>query len=115
MGTDLHIGSVNGAMKDQLNIMSIFLAMGMNLTEVIERNTWFPAQAINRTDLGNVSVGSDADIAILNIRKGTFGFKDIFGNRIEGNQRIECELTIRAGSVVYDLNARVKNNLGKAN
>lgn len=114
MGTDLHIGSINGPMKDQLNVMSTFLAMGMSFPDVILRNTWFPAKAIKRNDLGNISIGSVADIAVLNIRKGSFGFNDIFGNRIEGNQKIECEMTIREGVVVYNLNNRVVNNLRKA-
>lgn len=109
MGTDLHTGSMNGAMKDQLNVLSIFLAMGMDIPGVILRSTWAPALAINRKDLGNLSVGSVADIAILKIRRGTFGFKDIFGNSLKGKQKFECEMTIRGGAVVYDLNARAVN------
>ena len=105
MGTDLHTGSMNGAMKDQLNVLSIFLSMGMDLQSVISRSTWAPAQAIKRPELGNLSVGADADVAVLNIRNGNFAFRDIAGNRNEGKQKLECEMTIRAGRIVYDLNA----------
>lgn len=105
MGTDLHIGSMNGAMIDQLNILSMFLAIGMDLQGVIDRSTWEPAKAIKREELGNLSVGAIADIAILTLREGKFGFKDIDGNRIEGKQRLECEMTIKGGEIVYDLNA----------
>ncbi len=105
MGTDLHKGSVIGAMKDQLNVLSIFLNMGMNLSDVIKASTWTPAKVINREELGNLSVGSVADVAILSIRKGTFGFRDVAGNRQSGSQKLECEMTIRAGRIVYDLNA----------
>jgi dihydroorotase len=70
MGTDLHTGSMNGSMKDQLNVLSIHLAMGMNLQSVIERSTWRPAQAIKRTELGHLSEGAIADIAILSMRRG---------------------------------------------
>ena len=108
MGTDLHTGSMNGAMKDQLNVLSIFMALGMDLKSVISRSTWAPAQAISREELGNLSVGSVADIAVLGVRNGKFGFRDIDGNRLEGKQKIECELTVRGGSVVYDLNAIVQ-------
>ncbi len=107
MGTDLHIGSMNGAMKDQLNVLSIFLAMGMDIPAVIARSTWAPAQAIKREDLGNLSVGSVADIAVIGVRTGKFGFRDIEGNRQEGKQKLECELTLKGGRVVYDLNAIV--------
>lgn len=105
MGTDLHIGSMNGAMKNQLNVLSTFLAIGMDLKGVIARSTWEPAQAIHREELGNLSVGSIADIAILTVRKGKFGFSDVAGSRRPGKERLECELTIKGGEVVYDLNA----------
>lgn len=110
MGTDLHIGSMNGAMKDQLNVLSIFLAMGMDIPGVISRSTWAPAQAIHHEELGNLSVGAIADVAVLGVREGKFGFRDIAGNRQEGKQKFECELTIKGGNVVYDLNAIVAAN-----
>jgi dihydroorotase len=105
MGTDLHTGSMNGSMKDQLNVLSIHLAMGMSLAQVIERSTWKPAQAINRTELGHLSEGAIADIAILSMREGKFGFRDIAMNRQQGTQKLECEMTIKGGRIMYDLNA----------
>lgn len=111
MGTDLHKGSVNGAMKDQLNVLSIFLSMGMKIPAVIKASTWTPAQVIKREDLGNLSVGSVADVAVLSVRNGTFGFRDVAGNKQQGNQKLECEMTIRAGKIVYDLNAIASNPL----
>jgi dihydroorotase len=104
ISTDLHIGSMNGAMKDMLVTMSKFLAMGMDLKSVINTSTWKPAQIINRKELGNLSIGSEADIAILNIRKGKFGLFDYTGYKIEADKKLECEMTIRAGKIVYDLN-----------
>jgi len=104
ISTDLHIGSMNGGMKGILNIMSKFLNLGMPLNEVIESVTWNPAQYINRTDLGHLSVGAIADIAVLKLHKGNFGFVDVKGIKIKGDQKLECELTIKDGRVVYDLN-----------
>jgi dihydroorotase len=104
ISTDLHIGSMNGAMKDILTTMSKFLAMGMDLQSVIKASTWTPAQVIKREELGNLSLGSEADIAILNIRKGKFGLFDYTGYKIEADKKLECEMTIRAGKIVYDLN-----------
>lgn len=109
MGTDLHTGSMNGSMKDQLNVLSIHLAMGMNLQSVIERSTWRPAQAIKRTELGHLSEGAIADIAILSMREGKFVFRDIAMNRQEGTQKLECEMTIKGGRIMYDLNAIASN------
>jgi len=104
ISTDLHIGSMNGAMKDMLTTMSKFLAMGMTLNSVINASTWSPARVINRKDLGSLSVGSEADIAILRVREGKFGLFDYSGIKIETNKKLECEMTIRAGKIVYDLN-----------
>jgi dihydroorotase len=105
MGTDLHTGSMNAPMKDQMNVLSIHLAMGMDIPSVIERSTWIPAKAIKREELGNLSEGAIADVAIIGVREGKFGFRDIAGNRQDGTQKMECEMTIKGGRIVYDLNA----------
>jgi dihydroorotase len=104
ISTDLHTGSMNAGMKDILNTMSKFLNLGMPLHDVIKANTSRAAEVIKRPELGNLSAGSEADIAILGLRKGKFGFIDSSGNRMLGDQKLECELTIRAGQVVWDLN-----------
>ncbi len=103
-GTDLHRFSMNAGMKDMLNLMSKFLNMGMPLKDVFLRGSWNPAKAIKREDLGNLDVGAVADIAILGLKTGDFGFVDAAGNRIKGNRKLEAELTIREGKVVWDLN-----------
>src|SRR6476469_3054851 len=104
ISTDLHTGSMNAAMKDLPNVMSKFLNMGMDIQSVIKATTWNPAQEIQRPELGNLSVGTEADIAIFDLREGNFGFFDYVGDKIKGNKKLECELTIRAGKIVYDLN-----------
>lgn len=104
ISTDLHTGSMNAAMKDILNVMSSFIAIGMDFQGVIKSTTWNPALTIHREDLGNLSVGSEADIAILKIEHGHFGFWDKTGYKVEGDQKLECEITIRSGKIVYDLN-----------
>ena len=104
ISTDLHTGSMNGGMKDILNTMSKFLNIGMSIQDVIKANTLRAAEVIKRPDLGTLSVGSEADIAVLNLRKGTFGFIDTGGGKLVGDRKLECELTVRAGQVVWDLN-----------
>ena len=103
-GTDLHRFSVNAGMKDMLNVMSKYLNMGMSLYEVILRGTWNPARSIKREDLGHLTIGAGADIAILGVKIGKFGFVDAKNNRIEGDRKFEAEVTIRAGKVAWDLN-----------
>lgn len=104
MSTDLHTGSMNGAMKDMLNVMSTFAAMGMSVPAILKASTWAPAQVIKREDLGHLSVGAIADVAILNMRQGDFGIWDRMGFKVKAKQKFECEMTIKGGSIVYDLN-----------
>ena len=108
ISTDLHIGSMNSGMKDMLNVMDKFLAMGLSLEDVILRSTWNPAREIKREELGHLSVGALADIAVLRLEKGRFGFVDIYGARMSGDQKLTCELTLRDGKVVYDLNGMTR-------
>jgi len=104
ISTDLHAESMNSGMKDMSNVMSKFLNMGMSLQDVILRSTWNPANVIKRTDLGNLSVGNDADVTVFNVRKGDFGFLDVRKTKLKGTQKLEAELTLRAGKIVWDLN-----------
>ena len=104
ISTDLHTGSMNASMKNQLDVMSKFLLMGMDLKSVIKASTWAPAQVIKHEELGQLSVGAIADVAILDLRQGNFGFYDKTGYKVEGKQKFECEMTIKGGKIVYDLN-----------
>jgi dihydroorotase len=116
ISTDLHISGMNAGMKDMLNVMSKFLNMGMPLDEVILRSTWTPAHEIRHEELGHLSVGAVADIAVLRVAEGRFGFVDTYGARMQGTRKLECELTIRNGRVVWDLNGITRQDwqgLGK--
>jgi dihydroorotase len=103
-GTDMHRFSINASMKSILNVMSKYLNMGMSIDDVIKRATWNSAKSIKREDLGHLSEGAVADVAVLSIQQGKFGFIDAGGIRLDGNRKLEAELTIREGKVVWDLN-----------
>ncbi|MDX1982563.1 MAG: amidohydrolase/deacetylase family metallohydrolase [Bryobacteraceae bacterium] len=116
ISTDVHSGSLNAGMKDQLNVMSKFLNMGMTLDDVILRSTWNPARIIHREQIGHLSVGAIADIAVLRVERGKFAFVDSYGARMDGSQKLVGELTIASGRVVYDLNGMTRESwdrLGK--
>ena len=114
ISTDLHTDSMNAGMKDMLNVMSKFLNMGMSLDDVIACSTWHPAREIRHEELGSLSVGSVADIAVLRLVHGEFGFVDSEGLRLRGNQKLVAELTLRAGHIVWDLNGRVAGDWDRA-
>jgi dihydroorotase len=113
ISTDLHIGSMNSGMKDMLNLMSKFLNMGIPLTDVIRDSTSNPAKEIKHPELGTLSVGSDADIAVLRLEHGRFGFVDNSGARMAGDRKLICEMTVRDGQVVWDLNGLASDDWAK--
>jgi dihydroorotase len=115
ISTDIHAGSMNASMKDMLNIMSKFMAMGMSTEEVVTAATWNPAREIKHEELGNLSPGGIADIAIFSIREGKFGFFDYTGYKIDGTRKLECEMTIKGGKIVYDLNGMARPLVPVAN
>jgi dihydroorotase len=106
ISTDLHTGSMNSGMKDLLNVMSKFLNLGSPLEIVIRMSTWNPAQEIHRPQLGNLDAGAEADIAVLRLARGDYGFLDSAGARRSGAELLTGELTLRRGKVVWDLNGR---------
>ncbi len=102
ISTDLHMGSVNAAVLNTLHTASKCLAMGMPLQEVIYRCTVTPARAIRRPELGTLSEGVEADVAVLRHLQGPFSYTDCGRARLDGQGKLECALTLRAGQIVWD-------------
>src|SRR5262249_2073342 len=90
--------------KDRHNVIDKFLAMGLSLEDVMLRSTWNPAREIGHEELGHLSPGAAADVGVFRLEKGSFGFVDMYGARLKGTEKLVCELTLRDGKVVYDLN-----------
>ncbi|GHV39555.1 amidohydrolase [Synergistales bacterium] len=109
ISTDLHTFSMNDAMIDMPTTMSKCMALGMPIEEAIDRSTRRPAEIIGHKELGALSAGSEADVAVWSVRERAegFGFKDNVGGRVMGRKKLECEMTFKGGEVVWDLNARV--------
>jgi dihydroorotase len=104
ISTDLHVTSMNAAMKDELNVADKIMAVGVPLKQVVAEMTSHPAHEIKHEELGNLSEGSIADVAVLRVENGSFGFTDMLDKRLNGKQKLLCELTIKDGRIVYDLN-----------
>jgi dihydroorotase len=106
ISTDLHIGNVNGPVFDMITTMSKIYSIGMPLEEVIYRSTVTPAQEIGHPELGTLSEGAEADIAVIKAEEGQFGYSDCGRARYMGSKKLTCALTVRAGEVVYDSDGR---------
>lgn len=105
LSSDLHTGSMNSGFKDMANLISKFLNIGMSLPDAIAASTSRAANAIKRPELGHLGVGAHADVAVFNLKAGDFGYADADGVSFRGNKKLEAELTLRSGRVVWDLNA----------
>jgi dihydroorotase len=100
MSTDLHAENFTILSFD--NVLSKFRSMGVPMDELIKRSTVNPANEIHRPDLGTLSVGSEADIAVLQENQGKFGYIDCGWARMDGDYSIVARMTLRAGRIVYD-------------
>lgn len=109
ISTDLHVDSMNAGMKDMLNVGDKFLAIGWPLKDVIAAMTWHPAHEVKQDQLGNLSEGAIADVAVIRMDHGHFGFGDSYNSRVESDKKMVCELTIKDGKFVYDLDAMSGN------
>jgi dihydroorotase len=100
ISTDLHRENFTILSFDE--VLSKFLSMGVPLADLIKRSTVNPANEIHRPELGTLSVGKEADIAVLDQQHGKFSFIDCGRARMDGDSRVVARMTIRAGHIVYD-------------
>ena len=100
ISTDLHTG--NFTVLSMTQVMSKFLAMGVPLQDLIRRSTVNPAREIHRPELGTLSVGKEADIAVLEQLDGPFSYIDCGFARMDGKGKLIARMTVRAGHIVYD-------------
>jgi len=102
ISSDLYMANVHGTALNLLHIMSKYLCIGMPLKETIARATMYPARNFNHPELGTLSEGSCADIAVLKLHEGKFSYTDCGNAKMDGDKKLECILTIRDGEIVYD-------------
>lgn len=102
ISTDLYLDNVAGPVINLLHVMSKYVSMGMPFEEVIYRTTKRPAEIIGHEELGDLKIGSCADVTVLRMHEGKFSYADSGRARMNGNKRLECIMTIREGKIVYD-------------
>jgi dihydroorotase len=102
ISTDLHMGNVNGPVVDFITTMSKMLALGVPLEDLVRRATVNPARVIHRPELGTLTVGGEADVAVVELLHGKFGYTDCGRAKMIGKVKLANRLTLRAGRIVYD-------------
>lgn len=107
ISTDLHSSSIMIPESDMPNCISKMLTLGMSLPDAITRSTVNSAKAISRfPEIGTLSEGQVADVAVFELRTGIFAYKDAWHNKRLGTKKLETLMTIRAGELVYDRDGR---------
>ena len=114
ISTDLHGESMNKPLIDMPTLLSKFLTLGMPLKEVMLRATWNPAQMIHHPELGHLTAGAVADVAVWRLMEGHFGYADAYGGKIDGRERLFCEMTLRAGAGGVELERARRSGLQEA-
>jgi dihydroorotase len=115
IGTDLHPSSILTPQVRVPNAMSKLMNLGMTLQDAVLRATVNPAKAIRRyPELGTLSDGKIADVAVFELRQGVFAFIDSARKKLTGTKKLECVMTIRDGKVVFDRDARMLPPSGTA-
>ena len=83
------------------NVMSKFLMLGMPLNQVVACATIHAARAFPVfANKGTLKVGAAADVAVLELREGSFEFVDNFENKRTGRQKLFPSVTVLAGKQV---------------
>ena len=87
---------------DLMTTLSKFLNMGVPVEELVDRVTARPARALKRPELGTLREGGLADLAVIEIQQGQFGFLDAGLARLRGNRNMRAVMTMREGLIVWD-------------
>jgi dihydroorotase len=96
--TDWNTMSRTTGVIDFPNVMSKFLMFGMPLDQVIARATVNAARVFDAfSDRGTLNVGAPADIAVLELREGSFEFLDNYQGKRTGKQRLFSVATVVGG------------------
>ncbi|TVR74277.1 MAG: amidohydrolase/deacetylase family metallohydrolase [Sphaerobacteraceae bacterium] len=106
ISTDIHQMAIQGPMFDMPTTLSKFLNLGMSLSDVIERATIKPAQAIRLEGTGTLAIGNQADIALFRLEDGDYTFYDAQMNPREGGKRLISTKTLIDGEVLPELPER---------
>jgi dihydroorotase len=101
ISTDWNVMSKTTGVVDLPNVMSKFIMLGMPLSQIIACATINAARVFpSFDDRGTLNVGAPADVAILELRDGTFEFLDNYKGTRAGRQRLFPTATVLAGRPV---------------
>jgi dihydroorotase len=106
--------TISSGTETMMTALSRLLNRGITPEQLVERTTVDAARAVHRPELGTLSEGAGADIALIELEHGKFWFPDAGHARLEGDRRLRCVLTIRRGAIVWDTDGLAAPDRSKA-
>ena len=99
ISSDIHAMCIDGPAHDLVTTLSKFLNLGMPIYDIIKSCTLNASLAINRPEIGNLKIGSVANVSILEIQKGNFNFFDVINQKIIGKEKIIAKGAVLNGKL----------------
>ena len=97
ISSDVHAMCIDGPAFDNLETMSKFLCLGMDLPGIVRAVTATPAGLLRRPDLADLAPGTTGDATVLRVEEGRFTYADVLGEIMEGNQRFALDSVVLGG------------------
>ncbi|MBQ3380068.1 MAG: amidohydrolase family protein [Clostridia bacterium] len=81
---------------------SLFLNMGMELSDVIRAVSYTPARVYGITnEAGTLNIGAPGDLAVIKVTPHELTFSDAFGGEVHADKMLVPKLTVKAGHIIY--------------
>jgi len=106
ISSDVHALCIDGPAYDNMETMSKFLHLGMDLPSIVRAVTATPAAALGRPDLADLSVGSAGDATVMRLEEGRFTFTDVSGQTHVGRQRFALDSVVVGGALWHAADER---------
>jgi len=102
VSSDLHTFNIDGPTYDLPTTMMKFVAMGMELKDVLKAATLTPARALGLADrIGSIIVGHEADVCVFKLGEEGFDSTDPNGVELHVEHRMVPMMTIRGGEILW--------------
>ena len=99
ISSDVHVLCIDGPAFDNMETMSKFLYLGMDVPSIVRAVTATPAHVLKRPDLADLSVGSTGDATVMRIEDGRFQFTDVSDKVRVGSQRFALDSIVLGGAI----------------
>ena len=105
ISSDVHVLCIDGPAFDNMETMTKFLHLGMELADIVRAVSVTPAAILRRPDLGDLSVGSTGDATVMRLEEGRFTLMDSSGNTRDAGRRFALDSVVVAGALWHADNA----------